>query len=183
MVPMSQNSKINKTLLSDKRIPKSLPFTTSSSSFYSGTGTILSGMNFVCDLELVLDLNLSRSIQQAAVPIGMLCLHGKCCFRASYRYKDKKGDNLHGDAECPGPCCILSAGTLEGLATHCWCAGVMLQPLWWPLAPLWQAKATGQCSALPLPACVLDRSLLRPKASWQNSFLPTLLRSLMMALP
>lgn len=114
--PMSQNSKINKTLLlSDKRIPKSLPFTTSSSSFYSGTGTILYRMNFVCDIELVLDLNLSRQIQQAAVPMGMLCLHGKCWFRDSYKHKQKrKKKNLHGEGECPGPCYIVCAAALEG---------------------------------------------------------------------
>lgn len=88
---MSHNTKINKTPLSVKCILKYPPFTSSSSSFYSWSGTVLSGMNFARDLELILDLNLYRSIPQAAaVLMGMLCLHGKCCFRASHRHVQKR---------------------------------------------------------------------------------------------
>ena len=77
----------------------------------------------------------------------------------------KKWDNLLGEDKCPRPCCIAHARTLEGSATHCWCGGAMLQPPWWPPAPRWQAKTTGQCLAPSLPIHILDRPPLFPTVS------------------
>lgn len=70
-------------------------------------------MNFACGLELVLDLNLSRPIQQAAVPMGMWCLHGKCCFRASYRHMWKRRICL-GKVNAQGPAALSVPGLWKG---------------------------------------------------------------------
>lgn len=145
--------------------PKPLPFTTSLSSFYSGTGTILPEMHFACDLELVLDLYLPDQSTE--------------CHAYGYAYMEiavsepatgtwRRRDNLCGEAETSDPCYII------------WSAAVILKSLWWPPAPPLQDKAIRQCLALPL--CVLDTALLCHKMSWQNSVLSSLLRGLIMAL-